>query len=579
MSSIFTTAESGALKARTRFPRRSFRYGDTITFGRAYPALIDFMLAGDVYKMNYDLLIRLMPLKAPLLNNINARVRFGFVPLRLIEKDAEFTITGSKDGKYDASVTVPNLKNVWQAIQDGRTAIGAITTDNTVFYVTKDSLLHKLGVDVGSYTYGNVKDDESALAAWVVKAYLRFWWDYYRDENLFSGVFGTNGSLIPGSNSDFDIFINHIFGFLATTNPNGNPWPCMPVYRKKDYLTSALPWQLKGVAPRIDLDIGFQGDTLAATTNLVDGGFSLGFGSVVGTQAQFGVNNSQASSDDRAAYTASFNDYIEDGLNRGTVGITGEQIREVMAETRIMERLARCGSRYTEYLRANFGISPADGTLQRSQYLGGGKMPVIVSEVLQTAGAQNEQSQETPVGTMRGHGITRGGNSVSTFHAKEFGVLVALVDLMPQTIYSQGVSRRLTYTNRWDFFNPSFQHLSEQTIRKGEVMYRDVGPNTPSDNNDSDWGFTGIYNELRVGETKFRGDLIDNLSYWSQAVIWSNFPELSESFIKLQSTDYLRPFAVTNESLAKPAILDIVINCDSYRPMIRYATPGLNDHF
>ena len=110
MSNIFTVAESGALKAKSRYPRRPFRYADSITFGKCYPVLVDFMMAGDVYKMSYDMLVRLMPMKAPLLNNINARIRFGYVPIRLIENNAEFAITGSKDGKFDASVTVPDLQ-------------------------------------------------------------------------------------------------------------------------------------------------------------------------------------------------------------------------------------------------------------------------------------------------------------------------------------------------------------------------------------------------------------------------------------------------------------------------------------
>lgn len=578
MSNIFTVAESGALKAKSRYPRRPFRYADSITFGKCYPVLVDFMMAGDVYKISYDMLVRLMPMKAPLLNNINARIRFGYVPLRLIESNAEFVITGSKDGKFDASVTVPDLQNVWQWVKDCRSAHSLSTTDNTVFYVDKDSLLHKLGMDTGTYKYGNVKNNKSALAAWVVKAYCRFWWDYYRDENLFVGI-PVNGSIVSNSNSDFDIFVRAVGASLLSTTNGVGSLPPFFVFRKKDYLTSALPWQLKGVAPRIDLDIGFSG----AITNTAGSDDQSMFINL-GTGANTVTINSGYSSAQTANANANFNKFMNAGLSAGTAGVTAEQIREVMAETRIMERLARTGSRYTEYLRANFGISPADGTLQRSQYLGGGKMPVIISEVLQTAGAENESQQQLPVGTMRGHGITRGGNSVTTFVSYEFGVLVAFVDLMPQTIYSQGVSRRLTYTNRWDFFNPSFQHLSEQTIRKGEVMYRNVADNNTDsagniDNNDTDWGFTGIYNELRVGETKVRGDLIDNLSYWSQAIKWISFPELNEAFIRFQPADYTRPFAVTDESLAKPAILDIVVNCDSYRPMIKFATPGLNDHF
>ena len=42
-----------------------------------------------------------------------------------------------------------------------------------------------------------------------------------------------------------------------------------------------------------------------------------------------------------------------------------------------MERNARAGVRYTEFLRAHFGVSPRDERLQRPEYIGGSKAPVL----------------------------------------------------------------------------------------------------------------------------------------------------------------------------------------------------------
>ena len=38
-----------------------------------------------------------------------------------------------------------------------------------------------------------------------------------------------------------------------------------------------------------------------------------------------------------------------------------------------MERNARAGVRYTEFLRSHFGVSPRDDRLQRPEYVGGSK--------------------------------------------------------------------------------------------------------------------------------------------------------------------------------------------------------------
>ena len=560
MSELFTVAESGALRARTRFKNRDFRKGLDIEFGRAYPMYADFVLPSDVNRISYDMLIRLMPMKAPLLNNLNARIRFGFVPLRLVEENADFVITGSKDGKYHDDSVIPEFKNLWQWLYECSQLSSTAAdhwNDNTSIVIKKNDLLHIMfGLDVGTYTYKNVKNDESAPAAYWVKGYLRFWWDYYRDENLsYFTEFNVS--------TDFEQFVSSIGTYYAyQISHNGR---CIPlkIYRKKDYFTSSLPWQLKGVAPRIDIDFNSGSAFWAGLASAGTPTTTIEANNLSDTYAPFIVG-------DNTHFSKSFANALNNSLSAGNSGISAEQIRDVMAETRILERFARTGSRYTEYLRANFGTSPADGTLQRSVYLGGGKIPIITSEVLQMAG----DSANNPVGTMRGHGIARSGNRISTCSFKEFGLLYALLDVMPQTVYMQGVSRRFTYKSRWQFFNPTFQHLSEQVIRAGEVFYSNDGKN------DQEWGFTEMYNELRVGETKFLGDLQDTLSYWSQAIYFPIRPQsINNSFIMTYDSNNMRPFTVTDVGVARPIIADVFIHNDSYRPMVRYGTPGFNDHF
>lgn len=560
MSNLFTTTESGALRARTRFKNRDFRKGLDIEFGRAYPVYADFVLPSDINKISYDMLIRLMPMKAPLLNNINARIRFGFVPLRLVEPNSDFVITGSKDGKYDAAAVVPEFENLWQWLYNC-SQLNADSSkrwnDNTSFVIKKDDFLHILfGIDLGTYTYKNVKNDESAPAAYWVKGYLRFWWDYYRDENLTSD---NNINMV----TDFEQFVSSVGTNFSAVLISNTRCPTLWVSRKKDYYTSSLPWQLKGVAPRIDIDFNSGSSWWASLASSGIPTTTIAANNLADTYAPFVVG-------DDSHFSKSFSNALNNALSAGNSGISAEQIRDVMAETRILERLARTGSRYTEYLRANFGTSPADGTLQRSVYLGGGKIPIITSEVLQTAG----DSANNPVGTMRGHGIARSGNKISTCSFKEFGMLFGILDVMPQTVYMQGVNRRFTYKSRWQFFNPTFQHLSEQVIRSGEVFYSNDGYN------DREWGFTEIYNELRVGETKFLGDFQDSLSYWSQAISWPSRPQsINNSFIRTFDSNNMRPFNVTDVSLAKPILADVYIHNDSYRPMVRFGTPGFNDHF
>ena len=413
MASIFGTVDSGTRKFSTRF-RRNFRCGSDITFGKAYPVYSDFVLPGDTYRFSYDMLVRLMPLKAPLLNNINARIRFAFVPLRLVEEDTAFIITGSKDGKNKSNFAdnVPDFENIFVSWKNAVTADGATVNDNTTFSVVKHSLIEWLfGIVPGTYKYGNVKDLDSAPATYWLKGYCRFWFDYYRDENL-------------DSYEEFDDLwsdvIKNLFTFSSYTAVNP-----LPVYRKKDYFVSSLPWQLKGIAPRISVD-GFSKSDFSTIQSQGSGSYaSLFFRYDSDVPAAY----TSRTGEELSRFSNNFNQWLANNLNNASGGFDVETVREAFAETRVFERLARCGSRYTEYLMSNFGTSPSDGTLQRAQYLGGGKLPIVVSEVLQTAQDTNASDEKTPVGTMRGHGITRGGNTLQTCHFKEFGMVFAFVDI------------------------------------------------------------------------------------------------------------------------------------------------------
>ena len=102
-----------------------------------------------------------------------------------------------------------------------------------------------------------------------------------------------------------------------------------------------------------------------------------------------------------------------------------------------MERNARSGARYTEFLRSHFGVTPRDDRLQRPEYLGGSKSPVIVSEVLQTS-----QTAITPQGYMAGHAISVDKNFCVNYHVKEYGLIMGILSVIPEAAYQQGIDRQ-----------------------------------------------------------------------------------------------------------------------------------------
>ena len=214
----------------------SIKFGTQLDckYGVLYPVFRKMMYPGDVFKVDADLLIRYQPMLAPPMNDCVATVRFAFAPLRLLDSNTELIVTGSNDGHLSEE-TLPVIDSVFKYLPNGTgkkvnekhsildfmCQIPAINDDLT------DGLQAKLEASKGS------------PAAYFPKAYYRFWWDFYRDENLYTAF------------TDFDSFWDSM-----KTKLNKADDSLMSVNLRKDRLTSALPWQLKSVAaPRIPLNV------------------------------------------------------------------------------------------------------------------------------------------------------------------------------------------------------------------------------------------------------------------------------------------------------------------------------------
>lgn len=554
--------DTGTKMYRNYFPIK-FGWQCDCKYGYLYPVFRKVMYPGDVFKVHADLLIRYQPMIAPPMNDTIAKVRFAFVPLRLIEENTEFIITGSKDGHLVEDL-IPTMDSCFKYLDLTNTHV-----------VEKGSLLDLIyDIPAGLELSGNLNKldaDPASPAAWIAKAFVRFWWDYYRDENF-------------NEDTDFETFWQHVRKYLHESEHD------LTAYLKKDRFTSSMPWQLKAnAAPTIEiLSSGTLNPAYTGALVVQDPGheanFNVGLSNGTSPYPLTAFAPGEATQQLNAAVDQANENFLDllntpQNFTASSVGFNAAQFRDMMAQTRIFERFARTGSRYTEYLRANFGVAPSDGTLQRAQYLGGFSTHIVTTEVVQTAGATNDQGSNVPVGTLRGHGITHGNSTIPPFMAKEIGVMVAFLHVQPETIYAQGVDRELTYRSRFDFLNPSFQHLSEQEVRKGEIYF---GVDTDSDGNlknSETWGFQPYAQELRTGVKHVHGEMRDTLSYWNQALIFSERPSLNRIFLASVNhiASYNRPFAVTDSSVS-PMVVDFGGLIEAYRPLVKEGLPGLVDH-
>ena len=85
---------------------------------------------------------------------------------------------------------------------------------------------------------------------------------------------------------------------------------------------------------------------------------------------------------------------------------TINQLRQSFQIQKLLERDARGGTRYTELLRAHFGVTPQDYRLARPEYIGGGSTYVNVNPIAQTS-ATSISGGATPHGIVTGKQIGR----------------------------------------------------------------------------------------------------------------------------------------------------------------------------
>lgn len=329
---------------------------------------------------------------------------------------------------------------------------------------------------------------------------------------------------------------------------------------EKDYFTSALPWQQRGTAPALPIS----GNTKATWPA---GDFSVGAGATnftlsnTASDVKAYINNANASANLKAL--------LEDNsINLGVATTFNvSDLRLAFQVQRWMERNARAGARYTEFLKAHYGVSPRDERLQRPQYIGGAKNPVIVSEVLQTS-----KTDVSPQGNMAGHGLAVGQNYCAKYHAEEFGLIIGIMSVMPRTGYTQGVDRQWVKKTKYDFYSPEFANLSEQAVYRGELYASAVLAE-----NNTLFGYQGRYDEMRFKRSMAVSKMRGTYNYWNLSRQFTSAPALNQTFIEMDgaSASNKRIFAAPSE----PGLIVNVLNrIKAARPMPISAEPGLIDH-
>lgn len=482
----------------------------SFNMGELIPIMCNEVVPGDKFRVNTELLIRLAPLISPMMHRVNVFTHYFFVPNRLIFDEWEKFIGGGQPGD-----SVP----IWPHIE----------ANDIKNQQGKGTLCDYLGIPPfknSSTVLNNVK-----FSALPFRAYQLICDEYYIDQNL-----GTKSNCGGAS------------GYVS--NVGDHAWLRKRAW-EKDYFTSALPWAQKSSEPvslPTDIDYKSQSDVrLVGGTNPSAGDIKAG---TVGELLD--VTGAGAR--------------IE---NIESLGITIDDLRKSVRLQEWFEKMARGGSKYREILLNMFGIKSSDHRMMVPEYIGGGKSPVVISEVLNTAG-DPDQNPLRSVGEMAGHGIAVGANHGFKRFFEEHGFVVGIMSVLPRTCYQDGIDRMWSREDRFDYYWKQFANLGEQEVKNKEIVLDTFDGVW---DNDAAFGYQSKYAEYKHAKDTVHGNFRDDLSYWHMGRLWtSGKPALNETFIEADPTN--RIFAVTDPNEHK-LYAQIYHKFSALRPMPYFGTPRL----
>lgn len=551
------------LKPRKNAFKLSHNVKLTCEMGQLVPIYVQDVLPSDRFKLSVSNIVRFAPLLAPIMSEVDVFFHFFFVPNRIIWSEWETFMTGSKNGRKltDDQVPVPPRVVFEGNILNAALKNGQNWANDGHAPLTHGSLADYLGFQTfksgTTFTNGSYPLDELPF-----RAYYKIWSDWYRDENLIDDV-------LPD-------YIDNSGDRLITNGNLTDIENLMQLRRrcwKKDYFTSALPFAQKGDDVLIP-----GGISVDPSSNLFisgTGGLSLSSGSVPPNQyldvtARFNdrksgdlyVDNGNgkvgATYQSLSLLTGSqFNEFANSGASEGTI----RELRRAFAAQRFFERKAVGGTRYIEQNYAFFGVKSSDGRLQRSEYLGGSRNPVVISQVLQTS----EGTASSPLGTPAGNAVSAGGKYIFDRSFEEYGWIIGLMSIMPKPDYIQGIPKMFLRRDIYDYYWPQFAKIGEQPIENQELYFSPT-----SNNNDGTFGYTPRYAEYRFRNNRVCGDFKDTLKFWTLARDFDSPQALNHSFVECNPSD--RIFAVSDSASSDYNHLwcEVGLNVKSLRPISKY---------
>lgn len=543
----------------------------SMSVGTLYPIDVTEVIPGDTFRMHTAQVARLSSaFIRPVMDNCYMDVYYFFVPNRLVFDEWENVFGQNDDGAWAQAreVQVPMTQGV----------------------VYSGSIADYMGLPPGYY-------NEPCINLLPFRAFALIYNQWFRNENVIDPMNVQKGEMTAS-----ETFTNAEW---SPANYTGMP---PKVGKRKDYFTSCLPAPQKGSAVGIPALSGVA-PVVTTSTNVTgtSGGYPqypLNFGLAGKPDEKYTLNgvryslfdfgNSSEPHVPVGSLTYSTSSTGSSGLNLAPVNLVADlsnagitninDFRFAFQLQKFLEKDARYGTRYNEFLLGHFGVSNPDSRLQLPEFLGGARMPINIQQVAQT-NTQTEASGsvQSPLASLGAfsHSV---GKSRFTKSFTEHGFVIVCACIRQFHTYQQGVQKFWSRKGKYDYYDPLFANLGEQPVYTSELFvppFRDGVQTEIGDLKANVFGYQEYAADYRYKPSMVTGEMRsvaqNTLDVWHFADEYENAPVLSKEFIEETPKFFDRTVAVPSTSQDN-FIVDFHFDFLRYSVIPTYSVPGLIDH-